>query len=181
MFGRTAWKWSWLLSLALSTTLLAAAKDVSFSPAAGSVEAYDFLEVTVNVAEPDARNPFTDVTLRGSFAKAGAIERSNVEGFCDSPDGSVFRIRFMPPSPGDYTYSVAYRQVTSRRPLRARSGPPMATGEVLSALMLSTLGTLYGRAPESTISSTAPRRIGCPAGARSGPSTTASSAFTGSR
>lgn len=110
MFGRNAWKWSWLMSLALSTTLLAAAKDVSFSPAAGSVEAYDFLEVTVNVAGPDARNPFTDVTLLGSFAKAGANERRNVEGFCDSPDGSVFRIRFMPPSPGDYTYSVAYRQ-----------------------------------------------------------------------
>ena len=110
MFGRTAWKWSWLMSLALSTTLLGAAKDVSFSPAAGSVEAYDFLEVTVNVAGPDARNPFTDVTLRGWFAKAGAIERRNVEGFCDSPDGSVFRIRFMPPSPGDYTYSVDYRQ-----------------------------------------------------------------------
>jgi len=38
MFGGTAWQWSWLMSLALSTTLLAAAKDVSFSPAAGSVE-----------------------------------------------------------------------------------------------------------------------------------------------
>lgn len=98
------------MSLALSTTLLAAPKDVSFSPAAESVEAYDFLEVTVNVAGPDARNPFTDVTLRGWFAKAGAVERRNVEGFCDSPDGSVFRIRFMPPSPGDYTYSVAYQQ-----------------------------------------------------------------------
>jgi hypothetical protein len=110
MFGGTAWRWSWLMSLALSTTLLAAPKDVSFSPAAESVEAYDFLEVTVNVAGPDARNPFTDVTLRGWFAKAGAVERRNVEGFCDSPDGSVFRIRFMPPSPGDYTYSVAYQQ-----------------------------------------------------------------------
>jgi hypothetical protein len=110
MFGGTAWRWSWLMSLALSTTLLAAPKDVSFSPAAGSVQAYDFLEVTVNVSGPDARNPFTDVTLRGWFAKAGAVERRNVEGFCDSPDGSVFRIRFMPPSPGDYTYSVAYQQ-----------------------------------------------------------------------
>jgi hypothetical protein len=100
MFGRNACKWGWLMSLALSTTLLAAPKEVSFSPAAGSVEAYDFLEVTVNVAGPDARNPFTDVTLRGWFAKAGAVERMNVEGFCDSPDGSVFRIRFMPPSPG---------------------------------------------------------------------------------
>jgi hypothetical protein len=110
MLGRTAWKWSCLTSLALSATLLAAPREVSFSRAAGIVEACDFFEVTVNVAGADAGNPFTDATLRGSFGKAGAIERRNVEGFCDSPDGSVFRIRFMPPSPGDYTYSVTYRQ-----------------------------------------------------------------------
>jgi hypothetical protein len=101
---------SCLISLALSATLLAAPREVSFSPGGRSVEAYDFLEVTVNVAGQDARNPFTDVTLLGSFAKAGAIERRNVEGFCDSPDGTLFRIRFMPTSLGDYTYSVTYRQ-----------------------------------------------------------------------
>jgi hypothetical protein len=110
MYGRIARKWSCLLSLALSATLLATPRDVSFSPAGGSVDAYDFFEVAVNVAAPDARNPFTDVTLRGTFGKAGANERINVEGFCDSPEGSVFRIRFMPASPGDYTYSVTYRQ-----------------------------------------------------------------------
>jgi hypothetical protein len=117
MFGRTGWKWSWLgctatwlMSLTLSTTMLVAAKDVSFTPAPGSVEAYDFFEVTVNVAGADARNPFTDVALSGWFSKAGATERRKVEGFCDSPDGSVFRIRFMPASPGDYTYSVTYQQ-----------------------------------------------------------------------
>ncbi|MCC6446614.1 MAG: DUF5060 domain-containing protein [Armatimonadetes bacterium] len=32
------------------------------------------------------------------------------DGFCDAADGSVFRIRFMPAKPGNYTYSVAYRQ-----------------------------------------------------------------------
>jgi hypothetical protein len=126
MFGRAAWKWSWLMSLALSATSLAAPREVSFSPGGGSVEAYDFLEVTVNVAGPDARNPFTDVTLVGTFAKAGTNERRNVEGFCDSPDGSVFRIRFMPLSPGDYTYSVTYRQgdfeKTSTGTFRASDG-----------------------------------------------------------
>jgi len=110
MFGRNIWKWSCLVSLALSTTALAAPREVSFSQGKASIEAYDFLELTVNVAGPDARNPFTDVALFGSFAKDGANERRNVEGFCDSPDGSVFRIRFMPSSPGDYTYSVTYRQ-----------------------------------------------------------------------
>ena len=110
MFGRTAWKLGCLVSLALSTTLLAAPREVSFSPGGGSVQAYDLFEVTVNVAQPDAGNPFTDVKVVGSFAKAGANGKWNVEGFCDSPDGSVFRIRFMPSSPGDYTYSVTYQQ-----------------------------------------------------------------------
>jgi len=110
MFGRTAWKLGCLVSLALSTTLLAAPREVSFSPGGGSVQAYDLFEVTVNVAQPDAGNPFTDVKAVGSFAKAGANGKWNVEGFCDSPDGSVFRIRFMPSSPGDYTYSVTYQQ-----------------------------------------------------------------------
>jgi hypothetical protein len=74
------------------------------------VEAYDFIEVAVNIAGPDARNPYTDAQLHGSFGKAGSGERINVDGFCDSVDGRVFRIRFMPSSPGDYSYSIAYRQ-----------------------------------------------------------------------
>src|SRR5271157_6545379 len=126
MSGKTAWTSSWLITVVLWATLLASAQEVSFSPAGGSVEAYDFLEVTVNVAGPDARNPFTDVTLSGSFAKAGTNERKIVEGFSDSPDGSVFRIRFMPSSPGDYTYSVTYRQgdfeKTSTGAFRATDG-----------------------------------------------------------
>src|SRR5947207_5227913 len=96
--------------LLLLPVLRGAPRDVSFSQPAESVEAYDFLEVTATVASPDARNPFTDATLTGSFGKAGAAERTNVEGFCDSGDGTAFRIRFMPSSAGDYTYSIVYRQ-----------------------------------------------------------------------
>jgi len=99
-----------VLNLAMMPALWGAPREVSFSQSGGSVEAYDFVEVTVNVPGPDARNPFTDVTLRGSFGKTGGGERTSVEGFCDSADGSVFRIRFMPSSPGDYTYSISYRQ-----------------------------------------------------------------------
>jgi len=103
--------WHWLcLFMAFTPLLPAAPKDVSFSQSAASVEAYDFVEVTVNVAGPDARNPFTDATVLGSFRKSGAARPTQVEGFCDSPDGSVFRIRFMPSSPGDYEYSITYRQ-----------------------------------------------------------------------
>src|SRR5438046_8024476 len=102
MRHRAGWQ---LLLMAFAPLLPAAPKDVSFSQSAPSVEAYDFVEVTVNVAGPDARNPFTDATVLGSFRKSGSTGSTGVEGFCDSPDGTIFRIRFMPSSPGEYAYS----------------------------------------------------------------------------
>ena len=90
--------------------LWAAPTDVSFSQSAAKIEAYDFVEVTAQLASPDAANPFTDASLTGWFAKTGGAERTAVEGFCDSDDGGLFRIRFMPSTPGDYTYSVTFRQ-----------------------------------------------------------------------
>jgi hypothetical protein len=99
----------WLTAV-LAPMMTGAPREVSFSSPAGSVEAYDFVEVAVNITGPDARNPFTDATLRGTFGKTGGSAQIPVEGFCDSADGSIFRIRFMPSSPGDYTYSIKYGQ-----------------------------------------------------------------------
>ena len=98
------------LALVLAPALVSAPREVSFSQTAISVEAYDYLEVTVNIAGPDAANPFTDAALQGEFGKAGGAGRTSVEGFCDSADGSLFRIRFMPSAAGDYAYSIVYRQ-----------------------------------------------------------------------
>ena len=81
-----------------------------FLQSAGSVEAYDTVEVTANVSWPHARNPFTDAAFSGWFELADGSKRWQVDGFCDSDDGSVFRMRFMPSAPGDYRYSVEYRQ-----------------------------------------------------------------------
>src|SRR5437762_3333808 len=94
----------------LMASTAGAAGNVSFSQPVETVEAYDYVEVIVRVDKPDARNPFLDVTVTGSFSKADGTGRKTVEGFCDSADGSVFRVRFMPASPGDYTWSVTYRQ-----------------------------------------------------------------------
>ena len=99
-----------LLAAALGLAAMAAPRGVSLSQSAKSVETYDYVEVTLNISAPDAGNPFTAATLDGWFAKAGTSERVTVDGFCDSPDGSVFRIRFMPSSPGAYHYSMVYRQ-----------------------------------------------------------------------
>jgi hypothetical protein len=103
-------EWTCILGLALPLALSAVPKEVSFSPAAASVEVYDYAEVAVNVSAPDVSNPFTGAAVTGSFGKAGNNDRTSVTGFCDSADGSVFRIRFMPSSAGDYAYSVTYSQ-----------------------------------------------------------------------
>jgi hypothetical protein len=66
---------------------------VSFSQSDSSVEAYDFVEVAVNVSWQHARNPFTDATFKGWFETADGSRRWPVEGFCDSGDGNVFLIR----------------------------------------------------------------------------------------
>ena len=80
---------------------------------------YDFVEVTALVSSPHAANPFTDADISGTFEGGG--KRWQVEGFSDAEDGSVYRVRFMPPAAGDYTYSVEYRQGWSSTNLRERS------------------------------------------------------------
>jgi hypothetical protein len=94
----------------LPSVCLAAPASVSYSTAPAQVEAYDFAEITATVASPDAHDPFEDATLTGRFAAEDGSRHWDVEGFCDADDGSVFRIRFMPPRAGSYKYSVTYRQ-----------------------------------------------------------------------
>ena len=82
---------------------------IEFSQSAESLETYDFVEVVIKIADPTADNPFTDVAVKGEFThEDGRLAR--VDGFCDSADGSVFCVRFMPTKPGSYSYSVKYHQ-----------------------------------------------------------------------
>ena len=71
MLSRSVLKCFCLGILGAVAPSLAAPRGVTFSQPPGNIEAYDFLEVTINVEGADAANPFTDVTLRGSFGKAG--------------------------------------------------------------------------------------------------------------
>jgi hypothetical protein len=89
-------------------------RTVSFSQSAQNLDTYDFVEITAHVSAPHARNPFTDTTIRGTFTTDGN-KRWEVQGFCDSEDGGTHRIRFMPSAPGEYKYSVEYRQGWSRK------------------------------------------------------------------
>jgi hypothetical protein len=60
------------------------------------------------VDKPTARNPFA-VAVTGQFTREGG-DPVKVEGFCDTADGKVYRIRFMPSKAGKHTYSVTFRQ-----------------------------------------------------------------------
>jgi hypothetical protein len=83
---------------------------ITFTQSAESVECYDFVEVIIRLTERGVQNPFSDVTVSGHFGQSGQGNDLIVEGFCDDPRGTVFRIRFMPSKTGHYNYSVAYRQ-----------------------------------------------------------------------
>ena len=100
---------STLLFIALALPAFAAEPGVKFTASAAEVACYDFVEVTLNIAKSEAKNPFTDVTLDGSFNLKGERPLA-VDGFCDDADGRLFRIRFMPSKPGAYEYTVKYRE-----------------------------------------------------------------------
>jgi hypothetical protein len=81
---------------------------ITFAQSTEQIEAYDFIEITIHVAGDLPANPFTDVEVRGTFARVGDVATA-VDGFCDSDDGSVHRIRFMPHQAGACVYTVTYR------------------------------------------------------------------------
>ena len=92
----------------LREPLLYELSDIEITQSAESVESYDFVEVTFRGNKIVGTNPFTDVFVSGYFGDITSGDRLSATGFCDAPDGSVFRIRFMPSKKGDYAYTVNY-------------------------------------------------------------------------
>jgi hypothetical protein len=104
-------EFAFLAVLALSPIISSASPaNVSFSSPERQVDRYGLVEITASVQSPDAANPFEDAALTGEFETADGTHRRKVEGFCDSTDGSTFRIRFMAPEAADYKYTVTYKQ-----------------------------------------------------------------------
>jgi hypothetical protein len=97
-----------ILVLLAATDIASAGGNVSISAPEQPVRCFGSIEVTVNVGEPAAGNPFTEGCLTGTFGLEGQTV-TRVEGFCDAPDGSVFRIRFMPRTPGRHTFHVSFK------------------------------------------------------------------------
>ena len=84
-----------------------------FTQTRDRVDVYDFIEIIVALEPGAAANPFTDIRLEGHFAPEG-FHPALVEGFCDSPDGSLFRIRHMPSRAGDHSYQLTLSIGTER-------------------------------------------------------------------
>ncbi|WP_337101105.1 apiosidase-like domain-containing protein [Paenibacillus sp. YIM B09110] len=101
---------------------------VNFEMSAEEVETYRFVEIIARVEQPCFVNPYTDAELFGLFGEdkepftfqhglpdgqlgtaSNRDELIPVDGFCDSADGSLFRIRFMPTIEGVYTYKVIFK------------------------------------------------------------------------
>jgi len=93
---------------------------ITVSQSAPRVAAYDFVEIAFNSAEPIA-HAFTDVAVDASFGLKGEPP-TNVAGFCDSDDGRVFRVRFMPAKAGEYDWSATWRHGSSSRTFHGTFG-----------------------------------------------------------
>jgi hypothetical protein len=61
-----------------------------------------------------AGNPFAAASASGLRPDRRGNEVP-VAGFCDSPDGSLYRVRFMPAKPGSYSYVVTFHQGNATR------------------------------------------------------------------
>lgn len=88
---------------------MTAINDIQITQNTDIIDIYDYLEVTVRPDQLIDGNPFTDIVLEGEFGKIGEDEFIKVDGFCDSQDGSIYKVRFMPSKPGEYKYTVKLR------------------------------------------------------------------------
>jgi len=101
----------WLILIALGMVAfwpgVVLAREVRFLPSSDRIPLFGLFEVEVRVRSPVIANPFADARLSGVFKSDG--EEIAVEGFADSLESDLFKIRFSPQRPqARYTYCLAY-------------------------------------------------------------------------
>jgi hypothetical protein len=72
------------------------------------VHVYDYFELSVPNKSRENINPFIDITFTMQVTDP-AGKTTNINGFCDAGDGSVFRARFMPSKAGIHTYNAVLK------------------------------------------------------------------------
>jgi len=105
-----------LLSLCLST---ASAQRLTLVSAPNQVPRYGLFEAAIRVANPVAHNPFTEATFEGTFTSPGG-KRATADGFCDSADGTLFKVRFCPSQVGACRYELTYTDRAGKQTLKGR-------------------------------------------------------------
>lgn len=96
-----------LVACLFVATTVAQATTVTFEPSALSPRLYEPWEVAIRVTNPLAINPF-DVNITGTFTPQGSTPVT-VHGFCDSQDGTLFKVRFTPSKQVSHSYSITYQ------------------------------------------------------------------------
>jgi hypothetical protein len=99
-----------LLTLCVAVATLRTLAAPVFKQSARAVDRFEFVEVTLTRDTVPAGNPFIDAELTGGLLAPADSAPRKVDGFCDSDDGRVFRIRFMPQVEGRHTYRLTFRQ-----------------------------------------------------------------------
>jgi hypothetical protein len=108
-FNRVRPWWGKLLLLLFSALLIATAEGKANS---NIIERWGIFELVLN--DPEGGNPFIDVKLSAEFRQRGRTFEP--EGFYDG--NGTYRIRFMPDSPGNWTYVTK----SNRRELNGKKG-----------------------------------------------------------
>lgn len=97
-----------------------------------SVKQYGVAEFVFRVENPSSLNPFTDIIVNGKFSSLkGSVD---VTGFSDSPDGSVFRLRFSPELSNtvyNYIVSITGKGIEAQFKGRLISTGPTGKGPVI--------------------------------------------------
>lgn len=111
---------------------LSAQDKITFE-APGSVPVYEIAEFTIRISEPPEINPFTGIEIKGIF-RLGSKEIT-ITGFCDSHDGSLYRLRFSPGLPDEkYNYVITIRGggLDRQFPGELTSTSPVGSGPVIT-------------------------------------------------
>lgn len=75
---------------------------ITFHALDEEVAVYDYHEIRIRAYEP-ILDPFRTVCIKAAF------DGKTIAGFCDSQDGSVFRVRLMPTREGVFPYAITFQ------------------------------------------------------------------------